>query len=319
MYFFRLCLIVLSFFASGFSTAQNYPTKSVKIIFPYSAGGTGDILARLIAQELTKQTGQSFVVENRTGAGGLIGYSAGAKSTGDGYTLVAMDSSYTMFPSLYSERIDWNIESSLIPISLYGRAPFALIVNSSKNYKTTQDLIKQAKERSGEVSFGTPGNGTLHHIFISHLMQTTGVTMTHIPYKGASEALNAVLGNSVDWTFVALPTITGQLTNDRMRVIAITSESRSPLMPQVPTLRESGIAMTVDNWFGLSAPKGTSAEIISYLNKQISIAIKSQEVIARMKAMGAEAISNSSEDFTQMVKNDIRAWSQVIKNAGIKN
>lgn len=319
MRFFRKLCITLTLGLSALASAQSYPSKPVKIIVPYAAGGTGDILARLIAQELSKQSGQSFVVENRTGAGGLIGYGAGAKAVGDGYTLVAMDSSYTMFPGLYGERVDWNIEADLVPVSMYARAAFALAVNPAKNYKGAEDLVRTARDKPGAVSFGTPGMGTLHHVFTSLLLATTGAQMTHVPYRGASEALNAVLGNNVDWTFVAMPTITGQLGNERLRVIAVTSEARSPLLPQVPTLREAGIAMTVANWFGLGTPKGTPPEVVAYLHKQVSDALKSPEVAARMKAMGAEVVGNSPAEFAQILRSDLRLWTKVIKDAGIKN
>lgn len=319
MKFFRKLCITLTLGLSALASAQTYPSKPVKLIVPYAAGGTGDILARLIAQELSKQTGQSFVVENRTGAGGLIGYGAGAKAVGDGYTLVAMDSSYTMFPGLYGERVDWNVETDLVPVSMYARAAFALAVNPAKNYKGAEDLVRTARDKPGAVSFGTPGMGTLHHVFTSLLTATTGVQMTHVPYRGASEALNAVLGNNVDWTFVAMPTITGQLGNERLRVIAITSENRSPLLPNVPTLREAGIAMTVANWFGLGTPKGTPPEVIAFLHKQVSDALKSPEVAARMKAMGAEVVGNSPAEFAQILRSDLRLWTKVIKDAGIKN
>ncbi|MCE2880199.1 MAG: tripartite tricarboxylate transporter substrate binding protein [Comamonadaceae bacterium] len=319
MKFFRTLCLIASALAASAALAQSYPTKPVKVIVPYAAGGTGDILARLISQELTRQTGQSFVVENRTGAGGMIGYGAGAKSAGDGYTLVAMDSSYTMFPGLYGERVNWNIETDLIPVSMYGRAAFALAVNPAKNYKGAEDLVRTAKEKPGAVSFGTPGMGTLHHVFTSLLLTTTGTQMTHVPFRGASEALNAVLGNNVDWTFVAMPTITGQLSNERLRVIAVTSENRSPLIPNAPTLREAGIPMTVANWFGLGAPKGTPPEVVAFLHKQVVDALKSPEVAARMKAMGAEVVGNTPQEFANIMRADLRIWTQVIKDAGIKN
>ena len=319
MKIFSFACVLFSMLFSSSAMAQAYPSKPVKVIVPYAAGGTGDILARLVAQELTKQTGQSFIVENRTGAGGLIGYGAGAKATGDGYTLVAMDSSYTMFPGLHGERLDWNIEADLIPVSMYARAAFVMAVNPAKSYKTAEDLIRLAKERPGEITFGTPGNGTLHHVFTSQLLATVGVQMTHIPYRGASEALTAVLGNNVDWTFVAMPTIASQLNNARLRVIAVTSDTRSALLPGVPTLRESSIPMTVTNWFGLGAPKGTSPEIVSFLNKQVVDALKSPELAARMRGMGAEVVGNSSADFGQIVRGDLKLWTKVIQDSGIKN
>ena len=143
--------------------------------------------------------------------------------------------------------------------------------------------------------------------------------MTHIPYRGASDALTAVLGNNVDWTFVATPTVMSQLNNPRLRIIAVTSDQRSPLLPNVPTLRESHIPMTVANWYGLGAPKGTSPEILAFLNKQVVEALKSPELSARLKGMGAEAVGNSSAEFGQIVRTDLKLWTKVIKDAGIKN
>jgi len=315
----RVACMAVAVLFSGASAAQGYPTKPVKIIVPYAAGGTGDLLARLVANELTKQSGQSFVVENRTGAGGLIGYGFAAKSVGDGYTLVAMDSSYTMFPGLYGPRVDWNIDTDLIPISLYARAAFALAVNPARNYSNAQDLVRTAKDKPGQVMYGTPGTGTLHHVFTAQLLSGLGVQMTHVPYRGASDALAAVLGNNVDWTFVAMPTITSQISNERLRVIAVTSDARSPLLPNVPTLRESGIPMSVANWFGLGAPKGTPPEALAYLNKQVRDALASPEIMARMKSMGADVVGNSQAEFAAVVRNDLAVWTKVIRDAGIKN
>jgi tripartite-type tricarboxylate transporter receptor subunit TctC len=161
--------------------------------------------------------------------------------------------------------------------------------------------------------------GTLHHVFTSQLLATTGVQMTHIPFRGASEALNAVLGNNVDWTFVAMPTISGQMGNERLRVIAVTSDSRSALLPNVPTLREAGIAMTVANWFGLGTPKGTPPDVVAFLHKNVVDALKSPEVAARMKAMGAEVVGNNPTEFAAVLRSDLRTWTKVIKDAGIKN
>lgn len=317
----KLSLLIIATSIALFSSAsysQQYPAKPVKVIVPYAPGGTGDIVARLVAQQLSTQTGQQFIVENRTGAGGLIGYGAAVKSPSDGYTLVAMDSSYTMFPALYGSRIGWNIESDLIPVTISARAPFALVVNTTKPYKNVGDLIRLAKERPGEITFGTPGTGTLHHVFTSLLMSTVGVQMTHIPYRGASDAMVAVLGNNVDSTFVAMPTISSQLSNDRIRVIAVTSAARSVLVPNVPTLRESGIPLTVANWFGLAAPKGTSTEIVNFLSKQVAEAVKSPEVLVRLKSMGAEAVGNTPAEFDGVFRGDLKLWTKVIRDAGIK-
>lgn len=319
MKIFRTACAWLALLFAAAAPAQTYPAKPVKIIVPYAAGGTGDILARLVAQELTRQTEQSFVVENRTGAGGLIGYGAAAKSPGDGYTLVAMDSSYTMFPGLHGARVDWNIDTDLVPISLYGRSAFALAVNPARNYRNAQDLIRAAKEPNRTVTYGTPGTGTLHHVVTAQLLGTLGVQMTHVPYRGASDALAAVLGGNVDWTFVAMPTIAGQLNNERLRVIAVTSDTRSALLPDVPTLHESGIPLSVANWFGLGAPKGTPPQVIAFLHKQVGDALRSPEVAARIRGMGADVVSSTPAEFAELVRSDLATWGKVIRDAGIKN
>jgi len=298
--------------------AQAYPARPVKIIVPYAVGGTGDILARLIAQELTRSAGQSVVVENRTGAGGLIGYGAAAKSVGDGYTLIAMDSTLTMYPGLHGDKLDWNVETDLVPISMYARSAFALITNPTRNYASAADLIRTARDKPEAVTFGTPGTATVHHVFTSLLLATTNVRMTHVPYRGASEALTAVLSNSVDWTFVALPTITGQLNSDRMRILAVTSDKRSSLLPQIPTLRESGVAMSVANWFGLGAPKATPPDTIDWLARRVIDAIRSPEVSAKIQSMGAEPVGSTQAEFSSSVKADLKLWTSVIREAGIR-
>ncbi len=302
----------------GTASAQPYPNRPVKIIVPYAAGGTGDILARMIAQEITRASGHSFVVENRTGAGGLIGYGAAAKSAGDGYTLVAMDSTLTMYPGLHGEKLDWNVESDLLPVSMYARSAFALVTNPARQYSTAADLIRAARDRPETVTFGTPGVATVHHVFTSLLLATTDVRMTHVPYRGASEALTAVLSNSVDWTFVALPTITGQLGNERMKILAVTSDARSALLPQVPTLKEAGVQMSVANWFGLGAPKGTSPDIVDWLARRTIDAARAPEVSHKIRSMGAEPIGSTSAEFATAVQADVRLWTKVIRDAGIK-
>jgi len=316
--------VLISALALGFMLpaasvlAQSYPARPVKIIVPYAVGGTGDILARLIAQEITRAAGQSVLVENRTGAGGLIGYGAAAKSAGDGYTLIAMDSTLTMYPGLHGDKLDWNVETDLLPISMYARSAFALITNPARQYSSAADLIRAARQKSDSVTFGTPGTATVHHVFTSLLLETANVRMTHVPYRGASEALTAVLSNSVDWTFVALPTITGQLNSDRMRILAVTSDTRSGLLPQVPTLRESGIAMSVANWFGLGAPKGAPPEVLDWLARRAIDAVRSPDVSAKIRSMGAEPVGNTPAEFAAAVKADLKLWTQVIRDAGIR-
>ncbi len=151
------------------------------------------------------------------------------------------------------------------------------------------------------------------------MLLSLGLKMTHVPYRGAADALAAVLGNNIDWTFIAMPSVIGQLGNERLRVIAVTSDARSPLLPNVPTLRESGIPMTVVNWFGLGAPKGTPPDALAYLNKNVHEALRSPEVVARMKALGADVESNSQAEFAELVRSNLATWTKVIRDAGIKN
>lgn len=300
------------------AAAQQYPAKPVKIIVPFSAGGSGDIFARLIAQKLAEQTGQSFVVENRTGAGGRIGYNAVAKAQPDGYTLSAIDSTYTLYPGLFGRTLDWDAENDLIPVTVSVRTPLVLAVNSNARDQTVASLVKTAKDNPGKLNYGTPGNGTLHHIATVLFMNTTGTQMEHIAYKGVGDSMVAVQAGQVDVILAALPTVIGQMAGGKIKVLAMGSEKRSAAMPNVPTFIESGIPFTVTNWFGLAAPKGTPQESVNLLQKQVAQALQSPAIKDRLKTMGAEPVGSTPEEFGRALRDEMAAWTKVIRNAGIK-
>jgi tripartite-type tricarboxylate transporter receptor subunit TctC len=300
------------------AAAQPYPAKPVKIIVPFSVGGSGDIFARMIAQKLAEQTGQSFVVENRTGAGGRIGYNAVAKAQPDGYTLSAIDSTYTLYPGLFGRTLEWDAENDLIPVTVSVRTPLVLTVNANTRHESLASLMKAAKDNPGKLNYGTPGNGTLHHIATVLLMNTTGTQMEHIAYKGVGDSMVAVQAGQVDVILAALPTVMGQIAGGKIKVLATGSEKRSAAMPNVPTFIESGIPFTVSNWFGLAAPKGTPQESVNLLQKEVAQALQLPAVKDRLKAMGAEPLGSTPEEFGRALRDETASWTRVIRSGGIK-
>jgi tripartite-type tricarboxylate transporter receptor subunit TctC len=215
-------LLALLLVASSLAMAAEYPSKPVKIIVPFAVGGTGDIVARIIALAMGKDAGAAFIVENRTGAGGRIGYEAGARSAGDGYTFVATDATYTMLPGLYG-KLNWDQANDLVPVTISAQAPFVVIVGPDAKAKTLPDLIAYAKANPGKITYGSAGIGSVNHIVTELFKREAGVDMTHVPYKGMGEAMTGLLSGTVDLIITALPTAIPHIKSGKALLLAVTS------------------------------------------------------------------------------------------------
>jgi tripartite-type tricarboxylate transporter receptor subunit TctC len=313
----RLLLAVL-LVASLLAMAAEYPSKPVKIIVPFAVGGTGDIVARNIALAMGKDTGAAFIVENRTGAGGRIGYEAGARSAGDGYTFVATDATYTMLPGLYG-KLNWDQANDLVPVTISAQAPFVVIVGPDAKAKTLPDLIAYAKANPGKITYGSAGIGSVNHIVTELFKREAGVDITHVPYKGMGEAMTGLLSGTVDLIITALPTAIPHIKSGKAVPLAVTSAKRSSALPDVPTVAESGVPRYVaGNWFGLTAPKGTPKEAIDYIHREVLKALASPEVKERLAAQGAEPSGISPQEMGKLLIEDTKRWTNVIHSAGIK-
>jgi tripartite-type tricarboxylate transporter receptor subunit TctC len=308
---------LLALCALSATAFAQYPTHPVKIIVPFAVGGTGDIVARVVAQKLTERTGKTFLVENKTGAGGRIGYEAAAKSPGDGYTLAATDATYTMLPGLYGN-LNWDQANDLVPVTISAQAPFVVAVSPQAQWKTLKELLDFAKANPGKINYGSAGIGSVNHVVTEMFMREANVTMTHVPYKGMGDALTGLLTGSVDLLITAMPTVIGQVKSGKIVPLAVTSGKRSSAMPNVPSVQESGVPFVASNWFGLTAPKGTPKPAIDYLYQEVVKALDTSEVRELFAAQGAEPSGITPEDFGRLLREDTKRWGDVIRSAKIK-
>lgn len=300
------------------SASAQYPSKPIKVIVPFAAGGTGDIVARLVANKVSENTGKVIVVENKTGAGGRIGYDAAAKSPGDGYTFVATDGTYTMMPALY-ENLPWDHANDLVPVTISAQAPFAVVAQPGARVQTLAELLKQAKAQPGSVKFGSAGAGSVNHIVTELFEREAGIDMLHVPYKGMGDAMTGLLSGTVDMVITAMPTAIGQVKGGRIVPLAVTSAKRSPALPDVPTVAEAGVpGFVTGNWFGLTAPKGTPKEAIDWMQREVAKAVHSPDIRDKLAAQGAEAVGITPDEHAKVMKDDAKRWGDLIRAAGIK-
>jgi tripartite-type tricarboxylate transporter receptor subunit TctC len=297
--------------------AAEYPEKPVKIVVPFAPGGTVDFTARVISQSLAEQLGKSFIVENRTGASGTIADAAVARSAADGYTLMLADTSLAMVPSLFKQ-LSFDATRDFEPISLIISTPLVLIVPASLNVASLKDLIARAKANPGGLNYGSGGIGSSTHLGAEVFRSAAAVDIVHVPYKGAGDAMQAVLGGQVQILVTALPTALPHIKSGKARALAVTSGRRSAALPEIPTAAEAGLpAFTVANWFGLVSPAGTPREIVDKLNAAVVKALANAQVRERFTAQGGDPVGNSPAEFGKLIRDEIPRWAGVIKSAGV--
>lgn len=308
-----LCSVVLS--ASAFA---QYPEHPIKILVPFAPGGVADLLARVVAQKITDQTGKTVIVDNKTGAGGRIGYEAGAKAAADGYTFTATDVTYTMLPALYKS-LPWNASADLVPVALLAQMPFVVAVRENAGVSTLPQLLAKAGAAGAKLNYGSAGVGSVNHVVTELFSKTAGVQMVNVPYRGMGEAVAALLGGSVDVLVTAMPTAMGQVRSGRIRALAVTAPARSPALPEAPTASEAGVKFVASNWIGLTAPKNTPAEAINWMQKAVAGAVATPEVKQNFLRQGAEpaAAASTRDDFERLMQSETARWAEVIHAAGI--
>jgi len=314
-----LCLIASVVLAPR-SWAQEvpYPTKVIKLIVGYAPGGGADIMGRLIARRISEALGQQVIVENRAGAGQNIATEFVAKSPSDGYTLLMSSSALGINVSLYP-KINYDPIKSFSPIAVFAQSPNLFLVHPSLPVKSTKEFIALAKKNRGALNFSSSGNGSSQHLSGELLKMMTGVEMTHVPFKGSAPSLTALVSGEVDFAFNNIPSAQPFLSNQRLRVLAITSGKRSALLPDVPTMSESGLPnFEVAAWYGVLAPANTPQEIITKLNSTIVKAVQDPEFSATLRKMGADQIQESPEFFSNFLKREIDTWRKVIKASNAK-
>ena len=301
------------------AAAQTYPSKPIRLVVPFPAAGTTDILAREVGQRLTVVFGQSVIIDNRPGAAGNIGSDIVAKSAPDGYTLLMCTvSSHAINPGLYS-KLPYDHIKDFAPVVLVARVPNVLEVTPSLPVNTVADLIKLAKEKPGQINFASSGSGTSIHLSGELFKTMAGVDMVHVPYKGSAPALVDLVGGQVQVMFDNLPSSLQQIKAGKLRAVAVTSAQRAPALPDVPTIAESGLpGFEATSWFGVLAPAGTPPEIITRLNTEIDKWLQTPEAKEKLLAQGAAAAGGSPEDFAIYIRSETDKWAKVIKASGAK-
>jgi tripartite-type tricarboxylate transporter receptor subunit TctC len=295
-----------------------WPAKAVRIIVPYGPGGAVDVVTRKMAQKLTEQTGQSFYVENKPGATGTIGASLAAKAEPDGYTLVANDTTYSLLPHIF-KKLPFDPQTDLVPVSAYVFAPMGLAVNGQSRFKTLNDLVTEARREANRVSYGTGGPGTTPHFATEALGIAAGANFMHVPFKGAAEATTAILSNTIDMQIASTTGLMGNVKSGKLRLLAVSGDKRLAALPDVPTFAETGVGWSgVVNWTGLWAPKGTPADVMARLQKEIATAMASADMKAFAEGMGAEPRQVGGEAFGRMLKDSTDAWGKVAANTAFE-
>lgn len=295
-----------------------WPDRPVRLIVPYAPGGTTDFAARQIAQKLTEQTGKSFYVENKAGASGTIGTDLVAKSAPDGSTFQVNDTTYAMLPHLL-KKLPWDHAQDLIPVTTLAVTPLVLVVGDSSPYKTAKDLIAAARQSPGRLNYGSGGVGSSTHLGGELFKQHGKLFITHIPYKGAGDAMLGVVSNQVDVLVTAAPTAIPQVRGGKARALLVTSAQRLPSLPDVPTTAELGMpGFNASNWFGLAAPKGTPPAVVDKLQAEVRKALASPDLARRFAEQGAEPGGMPSAAFQKWVRDETISWGKVIQAAGVK-
>lgn len=296
--------------------AQTWPARPVRLIVPFPPGGTGDLLGRLAAKEMQVALGQSVVVENRPGAGGAVGSDAAAKAAPDGYTLVLSNiASHAIGPAVYA-KMPYDALRDFTHIGLIAAVPSGVAVAANGPYTSLQVLLDKARTAPGTVRFGSNGNGTSSHAKLAILNRAAKVDITHVPYKGSAPATADLIGGQIDGLIAAVPDV-GR--NERLRLLAITTETRVARWPDVPSVRELGLApLVASNWFGISGPAGIPGPIADRLNAALVAALNTPGMVERLRDVGAEPNRLSRADYTAMVAADIARWREVVRAADIR-
>ena len=303
---------------SGLALAQGWPSRPIRYIVPFPPAGATDITARITADRITGPLGQPVIVENRPGAAGNVGTAMVAKAAPDGYTILQLTVAQSISQTLYT-KLDYNLERDLEPVALIAMVPNVMEVNPSVPAHTVQEFIALAKSKPGQIFFASSGSGTSIHMSAEMFKMMTGVDIIHVPYKGSGPALTDLVGGQVSVMWDNLPSSISFIKSGKLRALAVTSATRFPELPDVPTMQEAGVpGFEATAWFGIVAPKGTPKEIITRINSEVNRALETPEVKEKMLRQGAVATPRTPEQFGEFIRNEVAKWSKVVKASGAK-
>jgi tripartite-type tricarboxylate transporter receptor subunit TctC len=312
-----VAIVISGFAAPGFgqqAPAKSYPGKPIKIVIPLGPGSSVEIVTRLVTQKLTVWP---FLIESRPGASSQIGIELVAKSPADGYTLLSTNDNIVSLPSL-RKNVAFDIHRDFLPITQIAGFPMVLIAHPSVPARNVEQLVRLAKAQPGKLDYTSGGVGSIQHIAMELFIQATGIKVNHIPYKGAPQAMMDVVAGQAPFAFSPSPIVAGHIGSGRLRGVGIGSDKRLPLLADVPTLTEQGIALHIVPWAGLFAPAGTPPQIVARLNQEVAKTLKAPDVREAAAGFGFELYGNSPEDFSGVIRSDMTRVSRVIRDAGIK-
>lgn len=300
------------------ASAQQYPSKPVKVIVGYSAGGAVDTVARAVGQSMAVSMGQTFIVENKPGAGTNIAVKSVIAAEPDGYTLMLAANALAANMALY-QPAPFDAEKDLVPVSLVGRVPVVIAANANAPYASVASLIASAKTKPGSIAFATPGNGSTPHMAVELFERAAGISLLHVPYRGGSQAITDVIGGQVPLIAVNALEVQPHVRSGKLKVLAVLSPNRSAIFPDVPTIAESGFpGFEASVWYGLVAPAATPKPIVARLHAEVQKALQSKEVRERMTAVGGEVIPGTAEQFGALIHSERLRYEKLVREANIK-
>jgi tripartite-type tricarboxylate transporter receptor subunit TctC len=305
--------------APTMAAAQDFPSRPIKLVVPFPAGGPNDIIARVVGQRMAELLGQPVLIDNRAGAGGMLGTDAVAKAAPDGYTIAITSAGALAISASLQEKMPYDPVRDLKAITLVAKVPELLVVATGVPANNLQELVALAKAKPGQLNFGSSGPGSMPHLAGELFKLTAGIDIVHVPYRGAAPAVNDLLGQQVQMVFLDLPVLLPQVTSGKLKPIAVATSKRVPSLPDVPTTAEAGMPeVQAENWYGMVAAAGTPPAIVAKLHSAAVEAIRSPDVKEKLAAQGATLVGNSPEEFGAFIKSEIEKWAKVVKAANIK-
>jgi tripartite-type tricarboxylate transporter receptor subunit TctC len=314
---FRIAALAVAMAAGG-AWAQAFPTKPVKIVVPLAAGGTGDTLARTVGEGMARDLGQAFVIENKPGAGGLVGTEIVAASPADGYTLLLVSPSHVINPVLHAGKKTYDPITGFEPVTVFANTHQVIVAHPSVPVGNMQELIAYAKKNPGKLNYGSAGTGSATHLNMALFLSMAGIDIVHVPYKGSTQARQDVLSGQVQLAMDGLLPLQPLIKDGRLKAIALTSSKRAQSNPEIPVIGETVKGYATDTWYALLAPAGTPKDVVARLNASAVKALAAPDVKARLEKLGAEPVGNTPEEFRAMLVREQAVWTKVVKDSGAK-
>lgn len=314
----RMSLLLAAVAFASAVAAQPYPSKPIKLLVPFTPGGSQDVIGRLLAAKVGEGLGQTIVVENRPGAGGLIATQEEARAPADGYTILLSTGAQMAIEPALNAKAGYDPNKDFVHVVHLADAPLVLLAVPSLPAANVKELIALSKAKKGSVNTASTGNGTYTHLTLELFRAASGADLTHVPYKGAAPAFNDLMGGQVQTMFTTTASAQPYTSTQRLKALAVTSPKRSPMMPDVPTFAEAGVPIDVSVWIGIAAPAGTPGPVVERLNAEFNKALAAPDVKAKLATLGVDPVGGTTAAFTQYVRNDVERWAKIIKAAGVK-